>query len=256
MPYPAHVLQTGSLVDGGECPVHQGPRRRRPRQSSPAARVAIRIRGGKPLNPFGSHFVNQQSLRRTGQGGDIKMKSPFLSTICAIAFIALLSGCASLQIWQDHEIGTESNMVSIQEKIGSGLADGALTPDQSQGFLTELKIIRTDYNELKGTRSYREQWHVMDARIRSLSNDIDVAIARKNTNTDPQIGDRILILQRKIDDGSIGRRLSQVEEREEQAKLDAIRSDYLRMTDGGGVVTQTQRVEISRRLDSLEMELH
>jgi len=148
-------------------------------------------------------------------------------------------------------------MVAIQEKIGSGLSSGALTPDQSQAFLTKLKIIRTDYNELKGTKAYREQWNIMDERIRALSNEIDVAIARKDsTNGVPQIGDRVLKLQKEIDDGRIGKRLPQEKEREVQAKLDSIRSDYLRMTDGGGVVTQRQRVEISGRLDSLEMELH
>ena len=184
------------------------------------------------------------------------MKSPYRSAMYSIMFIALLSGCASYQVWPDHERSTESNMVAIQEKIGSSLSSGALTPDQSQAFLTKLKTIRTDYNELKGTKSYREQWNEMDERIRSLSNEIDVAITMKDTDGSPQIADRILVLQKGIDDGRISRRLSQEEEREVQAKLDSIRSDYLRMTDGGGVVTQGQKMEISGRLDSLEMELH
>ena len=43
-------------------------------------------------------------------------------------------------------------MVVIQEKIGDGLKTGALTPDQSQMFLTRLKVIRTDYEVLRERR--------------------------------------------------------------------------------------------------------
>jgi len=40
-----------------------------------------------------------------------------------------------------------SPMGVIQDKIGDGLKTGALTPDQSQMYLTTLKGIRTDMKD-------------------------------------------------------------------------------------------------------------
>jgi hypothetical protein len=41
-----------------------------------------------------------------------------------------------------------------------------------------------------------------------------------------------------------------------QSRLDSIRRDYLRMTDGGRYATNEERTDISRRLDSLETDLN
>jgi len=68
--------------------------------------------------------------------------------------------------------------------------------------------------------------------------------------------DRIFALQRKIDDGKISGRLPSTEGREIQYRLDSIRRDYLQMTEGGRSTTYEERADISRRLDSLEMELN
>jgi hypothetical protein len=54
-------------------------------------------------------------------------------------------------------------MVVIQEKIGDGLRTNALSPDQSQSFLTTLKGIRTDYTALKDKRVYRDEWDRLNA---------------------------------------------------------------------------------------------
>jgi replicative DNA helicase len=73
---------------------------------------------------------------------------------------------------------------------------------------------------------------------------------------EPRNGDRIVALQRKIDDGRISARLPSTEGREFQSRLDSIRRDYLQMTEGGRSTTYEERADISRRLDSLETELN
>ena len=80
--------------------------------------------------------------------------------------------------------------------------------------------------------------------------------ARPARIEEPRNGDRIVALQRRIDDGRISRRLPQTEEREFQSRLDSIRRDYLRMTEGGRSTTYEERADISRRLDSLETDLN
>jgi hypothetical protein len=172
--------------------------------------------------------------------------------------LALFSGCASIQTWPDNERTAENKMVVIQEKIGDGLKTGALTPDQSQSFLTRLKSIRTDYDALRDKRVYREEWDSLFGRLDALGEDINRAIARDTRieeSREPRNGDRIVTLQRRIDDGRINGRLPQTEGREFQARLDAIRSDYMRMTEGGKYSTHEERIDISRRLDSLESAL-
>ena len=69
-------------------------------------------------------------------------------------------------------------------------------------------------------------------------------------------GDRIVTLQRIIDDGRSSGRLPLTEGREYQTRLDSIRRDYLRMTEGGRYTTNEERADISRRLDSLETDLN
>ena len=172
--------------------------------------------------------------------------------------LSLFSGCASMQTWPDNERSAENKMVVIQEKIGDGLKTGALTPDQSQSFLRRLKGIRTDYEALRDKRVYREEWDSLFGRLDALGEEISRALARNTRieeSREPKIGDRIVTLQRRIDDGRINQRLPQTEGREFQARLDSIRSDYMRMTDGGKYSTHEERTDISRRLDSLESAL-
>jgi hypothetical protein len=147
-------------------------------------------------------------------------------------------------------------MVVIQEKIGDGLKTGALTPDQSQMFLTTLKGIRTDYTELRDRRVYRDEWESLLGRLDVLGEEINRALARTTRIEEPRNGDRIVSLQRRIDDGRISGRLPLTEGREFQSRLDSIRRDYLRMTEGGRYTTYEERADISRRLDSLEMDLN
>jgi len=187
-----------------------------------------------------------------------EMKKAVFMTVLMVSVLALLSGCAtSPQTWPDNERSAENKMVVIQEKIGDGLKTGALTPDQSQMFLTTLKGIRTDYTNLRDKNVYREEWDTLNGRLNALGEEIDRALARRPARIEePRNGDRIVALQRRIDDGRASGRLPSTEGREFQSRLDSIRRDYLRMTEGGRNTTSDERADISRRLDALGTDLN
>ena len=184
------------------------------------------------------------------------MKKVILLSVLVVFGLPLFSGCASVQTWPDYERNAESKMVVIQENIGDGLKTGALTPDQSQMFLTTLKGIRTDYTELRDKRVYRDEWDSLHGRLDTLGDEINRELARTTRIEEPRNGDRIVALQRRIDDGRINGRLPLTEGREFQARLDSIRREYLRMTEEGRYTTYEERTDISRRLDSLETDLN
>jgi hypothetical protein len=186
------------------------------------------------------------------------MKKAISSTVLMIFVLALFSGCATMpQTWPDNQRSAENKMVVIQEKIGDGLKTGELTPDQSQMFLTTLKGIRTDYQALRDKAVSRDEWDNLLGRLDVLSDEINSALGRHARTTEgPRNGDRIVTLQGRIDDGRINGRFPLTEGREFQSRLDAIRGDYLRMTEGGRYTTHEERKEISRRLDSLETDLN
>jgi hypothetical protein len=185
------------------------------------------------------------------------MKKAILLTVLVVLGLALFSGCATMpQTWPDNQRSAENKMVVIQEKIGDGLKTGALTTDQSQMFLTTLKGIRTDYEALRDRSVQQEEWNSLLGRLDALGDEINRALARTTRIEEPRNGDRIVTLQRRIDDGRTSGRLPQTEGRDYQSRLDSIRSDYLRMTEGGRSTTYEQRADISRRLDSLETDLN
>jgi len=179
----------------------------------------------------------------------------FMTGLMVVGF-ALLAGCASMQTWPNYERSAENKMVVIQEKIGDGLKTGALTPDQSQMFLAKLKVIRTDYAELRDKSVTREEWSALHARLDALGDEINRSFAKTTLISAPRNGDRIVAFQGRIDDGRISSRLPVTEAGEFQSRLDSIRRDYLRMTEGGRYATLEERTNISRRLDSLETDLN
>jgi len=184
------------------------------------------------------------------------MKKLYLMTVMIAVGLALFSGCASVQTWPESERSAENKMLVIQEKIGGGLKTGALTPDQSQIFLTTLKGIRTDYIKLIDRRVYRDEWETILRRLDVLENEIDRELAKTTRIEEPRNGDRIIVLHRRIDEGRMNRRLPVIEGREFQSRLDSIRREYLRMTEGGRYSTHEERTDISRRLDMLERDLN
>lgn len=183
------------------------------------------------------------------------MKRLMWSVLLVIG-IVLSSGCATTQTWPAQERSAENKMVLIQEKIGDGLKTGALTPDQAQSHLTTLKGIRTDYTALRDKRVYQEEWSAIQRRLDALESEIDKGRSQTSSLEAQNNGNRIVTLQRRIEDGRSSRRLPQAEERDFQARLDSIRRDYLRATDGGRSPTQEESREIARRLDSLEIEMN
>jgi len=184
------------------------------------------------------------------------MKRVILLSVLVVLGLALFSGCATIQTWPDYERSAESKMVAIQEKIGDGLKTGALSPDQSQMYLTTLKGIRTDYTELRDKRVSQEEWNSIHTRLDVLGEEINRALSRTTKIEEPRNGDRIVTLQKRIDDGKISGRLPLTEGKDFQARLDSIRSDYSRITEGGRYATKEERAEISSRLDSLETDLN
>jgi hypothetical protein len=207
---------------------------------------------------YGLNVVTLQSSDCTSKGRRNEMKKVVFMTVLMVSVLALFSGCATMpQTWPDYERSAENKMVVIQEKIGDGLKTGALTPDQSQMFLTTLKGIRTDYTELRDKRVYREDWDTLNGRLDALGGEIDRALARRPARVEePRNADRIVAVQRRIDDGRTSGRLPSTEGREFQSRLDSIRRDYLRMTEGGRYTTADERADISRRLDALETDLN
>jgi len=184
------------------------------------------------------------------------MKTVHCTTGLVAFGLALLLGCATMHTWPDYQRSAENKMVVIQEKIGDGLKTGALSPDQSQMFLTTLKGIRTDYTVLRDKSVTQEQWNSVQGRLDSLEAEINRALVRTTRIEEPRNGDRIVTLQRGIDDGRISGRLPPTEGRDFQARLDSIRSEYLRMTEGGRSAAYEESSDISRRLDSLETDLN
>jgi nicotinamide mononucleotide adenylyltransferase len=184
------------------------------------------------------------------------MKRNILLTVLVIFGMALLSGCAMIQTWPDDERNAENKMIVIQEKIGDGLKTGALTPDQSQMFLTTLKGIRTDYSALRNKMVYRSEWESIHVRLDVLGDEINRALSSTTRIQEPRNADRIVALQHRIDDIRISRRLSLSEERDLQYRLDTIRQDYMRMTEGGRYISIDEGADIARRLDVLETDLN
>ncbi len=185
------------------------------------------------------------------------MKNALFTMALMVAVIVLFSGCAAMpQTWPDYERSAENKMVVIQEKIGDGLKTGALTPDQSQMFLTTLKGVRTEYTALAGKPVRRNEWDRMNIRLERLGNEIDQALVRPLRIEGPRTGDRIVAMQWTIDDGRVSGRLPAGEGREVQYRLDSVRRDYLHLTEGGRSMSYEEEADISRRLDALEMELN
>jgi hypothetical protein len=208
------------------------------------------------------------------------MKRLSLFTVLVGLVLALSSGCASLQTRPSIERSAEIKMVVIQEKVGDGQKSGALTPEQAQMYLASLKVIQIEYTGLRGKNVTREELNSLQGRLDVLGDVINRALARTNKSKEPTIsfwegvgrslgfldqpnkiegptrGERIYILQRKIDEGINSGRMSLMDGSEFQARLDSIRSDYSRMTEGARFPTDVEKAQISSRLDSLESDIN
>lgn len=167
----------------------------------------------------------------------------------------LISSCASMHTWPDDERSAESMMLTIEQRLGDGLRTGELTPDQTQMYLTSLKDIRMDYSELRNKPVYREEWNSLQQRLDMLGDEINRELMRGTGSRTPIYEDRAATLQRDIDTARTNRRLSPTEEREFQARLDAIGRDSARLRESGRSTRYQEREDISRRLDALARDL-
>ncbi len=180
-------------------------------------------------------------------------KTLFLVLILLVP--VFLTQCASMQTWPTYERTAEDRMTVIQQSIGDGLKTGALNPEEAQVFLGRLEDIRGDYLALRDKRVYRNDWERLLSRIDVLEDEIDNAIGKAPRIERSAIEERLISVQRRIDDARINGQLSQTEAAEFQSRMDSIRSDYVRMTEGGRYVRYGDRAEISRRLDLLDADL-
>jgi hypothetical protein len=207
------------------------------------------------------------------------MKKLVLFSVLLGSVLALFSGCATTRTSSAYERSTETRMIVIQEMIEDGQKTGALTPDQSRMYLETLKDIQTDYAGLRGKSVSREERNNFQGRLDVLGDVVNKAITRTKKNEklkssfwervgqdigvlsktekpkEPTMGDRIIKLQKKIDDGRSGGAFSLKQGNDFQTLLDYVRSQYLLMMKGGRTATVEEKEVISRLLDSLETDL-
>jgi len=182
------------------------------------------------------------------------MKTIRLLGIVPLAAVILAQCAAGPQRWPEYERRAEDRMMRLQEKIGDGLKTGAMTPAQAQDHLARLEDIRRDHRVLRDKMAYREEWDSFFRRLDLFEDEINKDLVRPARLELPRIEDRIIALQRRIDDGRSTGRLTSAEARDFQARLDAIRSDYSRMMEGRPI-TPDERADIVRRLELLETDL-
>ena len=178
----------------------------------------------------------------------------FVSVI--LVMVVILAQCVTMpQRWPAYERRVEDKMMALQARIGDGLKTGNLTPNQAQIFLARQEEIRRDYNLLRERATTREEWEHLLMRLDTLENEVNRALTYPPRIDETRIEDRIIGLQRRIDEGRVSGRLPRPEGREFQVRLDAIRGDFLRMI-ADRVFTPVEGEEISRRLDLLERDLN
>lgn len=208
------------------------------------------------------------------------MKNFALLTVLVGLGLFLSSGCSSVQTRPVYERSAEAKMIVIQEKVEDGLKTGLLTPDQSRMYLGTLKDIHADYAGMRDKSVSREERNSLQGRLDVLENVInraltpakkdgeptdsfwervgrDIGVLPRTAQTkEPTIGDKIITLQRNITDGKSSGAFSLSQGDEFQARLDYIRSEYLRMMEGGRSATIEEREVISRLLNSLETDMN
>jgi hypothetical protein len=190
----------------------------------------------------------------------ISMRRDFMKKILYIAIVpvimAVLVQCVPLsQRWPENERRTEDRMFLLQQGIGNGLASGELTPNEAQNLLAKLEYIRRDYTVLRERRTTQEEWEPLLGKLDDLEREVKGVRAYPSRIDETRIEDRMIALQRRIDEGVMIGRLTRVQGREFQWRLDDIRREFLqRIKDRP--FTQEEKGDISSRLDSLEKDIN
>jgi uncharacterized protein YlaN (UPF0358 family) len=170
--------------------------------------------------------------------------------------MAVLIQCVSApQRWPAYERRTEDRMFALQQRIGNGLASGELTPNEAQNLLAKLENIRREYTVLRERRSTAEEWDPLLGRLDDLERDVGRVRAQPSRIDETRIEDRMIVIQRRIDEGIMAGRVTRVQGREFQLRLDAIRREFLQRIKERPF-TLEERGDISSRLDSLERDIN
>lgn len=173
--------------------------------------------------------------------------------------VLLFAQCATgPQRWPDYERSAENRLMLLQEKIGEGLKTGALTPSEGQIHLARLEDLQREHRVLRSKLTYRSDWDNFFRRLDLFEDEVNRSLVRPVRVEPrvelPRIEDRIIAVQRRIDDGRSTGRYTSAEAKDFQIRLDAIRSDYTRGMEGR-LITYEEREDLLRRLDLLESDL-
>ena len=184
------------------------------------------------------------------------MKKMILFLGVASVIMVVLIQCVSVpKRWPTYERRADDRMVVIQQRIGKGLAAGELTPNEGQNLLARLENIRRDYMSLRERSSTQEEWESLLARVDDLEREVNRQLAYPSRVDEIRIEDKMITLQRRIDEGRMTGRFTRIQAREFQARLDAIRSEFLHLMKDRPF-TQEEKAEVSRRLDLLEGDMN
>ncbi|HTP64782.1 MAG TPA: hypothetical protein VMJ66_05275 [Geobacteraceae bacterium] len=192
--------------------------------------------------------------------------------------LLLFAGCASMPV---YERNTETRIIVIREKIEDGQKTGVLTADQSGMYMATLKDIRADYGGMKGKRISKEEREALQGRLDVLDRVVYKALTPPKKKSEepedtfwerigrdlgildrteepkpPTNGERIVKVQKMIDDGRNGGSISLSDGDAYQARADYIRTTYLKMMNGDGTPSPAENEVIARLLTSLEADLN
>ena len=183
------------------------------------------------------------------------MKKILFLVVVPVIMVVLVHCASAPQRWPAYERRTEDRMFALQQRIGNGLASGEFTPNEAQNLLSKLEIIRKDYTVLRERRTTQEEWYPLLGRLDDLEREVGRVRAQPSRIDETRIEDRMIALQRRIDEGIMAGRLTRVRGREFQLRLDSIRREFLQQIKDRPFSPE-EREEISSRLDSLERDIN
>jgi uncharacterized protein YlaN (UPF0358 family) len=183
------------------------------------------------------------------------MKKVLFLVVVPVMMAVLVQCVSAPQRWPAYERRTEDRMFVLQQRIGNGLASGELTPNEAQNLLAKLENIRREYTVLRERRTTAEEWDPILGRLDDLEREVNRVRAQPSRIDETRIEDRMIALQRRLDEGITAGRLTRVQGREFQLRLDAIRSEFLQQIKDRPF-TPDERSEVSNRLDSLERDIN
>ena len=122
-------------------------------------------------------------------------------------------------------------------------------------FWQSLKIFAGNIPVLRERNTTAEEWDPLLGRLDDLEREVKNVRAQPSRIDETRIEDRMIVLQRRIDEGIMAGRLTRVQGRDFQLRLDSIRREFLqRIKDRP--FTPEERSETSSRLDSLERDIN